>query len=138
MHSYHEGKPEKPSHNSHKHSAPSSSAGSNDLIANTYEQLKKGREVTAAHAEHHQHPAQLESIRDVEYNGHQIVIRTHYDIKVDGKPFTVHVYVDNAGMVSTHALPAYSFASTVDLVKNLIDAFPNNFEKKKTTTRPRG
>ena len=135
MHSPHK-KPEKPRHASHGHPA-SSSVGSQDILATTYKQLKKGREVTAAHAEHAHHPAQLESMREVEYNGHRVVIRTLYDIKVDNKPLSVHVYVDNAGMVSTHALPNYSFASTVDLIKNLIDVFPNNFEKK-TTPRSKG
>lgn len=72
-----------------------------------------------------------ESIREIDYNGHRITIRTQYEIKVDGKPITGHVYVDNDGKVSTHALPAYSFVSTVDLVKKLIDAFPGNFGKKK-------
>lgn len=85
--------------------------------------------MSAGHADHPMGPH--DSVREVDYNGHRITIRTHYEIEVDGKPITGHVYVDNDGKVSTHALPAYSFVSTIDLVKKLIDAFPDNFRKKK-------
>jgi hypothetical protein len=40
-----------------------------------------------------------------------------------------HLYVDNSGRVSSHAMPTYSFVSTVELIKKLIDAFPANFAK---------
>jgi hypothetical protein len=52
--------------------------------------------------------------------------------------------VDNRGKVSAHALPNYSFVSAVDLVKKIIDEFPDDFAAKKksyrsnsTTTRRR-
>jgi hypothetical protein len=40
--------------------------------------------------------------------------------------------VDNKGKVSAHALPNYSFVSAVDLVKKMIDEFPDDFTKKKS------
>jgi hypothetical protein len=101
-----------------------------DLLAYSYKQLKAGKPVAAArHAEHDKGPFQ--SVREVEYKGHKIAIYTQYEIRVDGEPFTSHVYVDNTGKVSTHALPAYSFVSAVDLVKKIIDEFPDDF----TTTK---
>jgi hypothetical protein len=107
-----------------------------DLLAYSYKQLKAGKPVAAAgHAEHDKGPFQ--SVREVEYKGHKITIYTQYEIRVDGEPFTSHIYVDNTGKVSTHALPAYSFVSAVDLVKKIIDEFPDDFTttKKKSSSR---
>ena len=77
------------------------------------------------------HHAQMESmrasLRTASYKGHEIVIRTTYEITVDGKPFETHVIVDNSGRVHYHGLPTRDFASTVDLVKKVIDLFPNDF-----------
>jgi hypothetical protein len=88
--------------------------------------LNTGQPVVAGHAGHEGH---FVSVREAEYKGHKITVRTHYEIRVDGKPISGHIYVDNSGRVSSHAMPAYSFVSTVDLVKKLIDAFPANFAK---------
>jgi hypothetical protein len=96
--------------------------------------LKAGQPVAAGHAEHDKGPFQ--SVREIEYKDHKIAIRTQYEIRVDGKPFSGHIYVDNMGKVSTHALPTYSFASAVDLVKKMIDTFPDDFTtKKKSSSR---
>jgi hypothetical protein len=35
--------------------------------------------------------------------------------------------VDHKGKVSAHSLPNYSFVSTVDLVRNITDEFPEDF-----------
>jgi hypothetical protein len=99
---------------------------SKDLLSDAYKRLSAGQPVVAGHAGHE---GPFESVREVEYKGHNIIIRTHYEIRVDGKPLGGHIYVDNSGRVSSHAMPTYSFVSTVDLVKKLIDAFPSNFAK---------
>ena len=99
---------------------------SKDLLSDAYERLNEGQPVVAGHAGHE---GPFESVREVEYKGHSIIIRTHYEISVDGKPLGGHIYVDNSGRVSSHAMPTYSFVSTVDLIKKLIDAFPANFAK---------
>jgi hypothetical protein len=116
------------------HTHKKSSHQHRDVLAYVNKQLKAGRPVAMGHAVHRGMP--FESVRDIEYNGHHIIIRTQYQIKVDGKSLSGHIYVDNTGRVSTHALPNYSFTSTVDLVKKLIDAFPANFAKasKKIST----
>jgi hypothetical protein len=108
------------------HSHHGLSKRSKDLLSDAYRRLSAGQPVIAGHAGHE---GPFESVREVEYKGHNIIIRTHYEIRVDGKPLGGHIYVDNSGRVSSHAMPTYSFVSTVDLVKKLIDAFPANFAK---------
>jgi hypothetical protein len=128
--------------NNRSHSHKSSSRSPSDLIAYSSKQLKAGKPVAAGHAEHDKRPFQ--SVREIDYKGHKIIIYTQYEIKIDGKPFSGHIYVDNRGKVSAHALPNYSFLSTVDLVKKMIDEFPDDLITKgkshrsnSTTTRRR-
>ena len=137
MDSHHKGRSK---NRSHAHKSPSRLPS--DLIAYSSKQLKAGKPVTAVHAEHDKGPFQ--SVREVDYKGHKITIYTQYQIKIDGKRFSGHIYVDNRGKVSAHALPNYSFVSAVDLVKKIIDEFPDDFATKKksyrsnsTTTRKR-
>jgi hypothetical protein len=112
------------SHNHTHHHEPSKK--SKDLLSDAYKRLNAGQPVVAGHAGHE---GPFESVREAEYKGHKITIRTHYEIRIDGKPIGGHIYVDNSGRVSSHAMPTYSFVSTVDLVKKLIDAFPASFAK---------
>jgi hypothetical protein len=116
---------------SHAHKSPSRPPA--DLIAYSSKQLKAGKPVTAGHAEHDKGPFQ--SVREVDYKDHKITIYTQYKIRVDGKALGGHIYVDNTGKVSAHALPNYSFVSAVDLVKKMIDEFPDDFTTKKKSHR---
>jgi hypothetical protein len=83
----------------------------------------------------HGHGMPMESTREATYYGHHIVIRTTYHIEVDGMPIEGHLGVTNDGQVHYHAVPNLSFASAVDLVKQLIDTFPEDFE---AATDPHG
>ena len=76
----------------------------------------------------HHHPGPIETVREAVYDGHRIVIRTTYEIQVDGRPVTGHLGVANDGRVHYHPVPNLSFASAVDMVKSLIDTFPEDFE----------
>jgi hypothetical protein len=76
----------------------------------------------------HGHGSPTESTREVTYRGHHILIRTAYHIEVDGMPIQGHLGVTNDGQVHYHAIPNLSFASAVELVKQLIDTFPEDFE----------
>jgi hypothetical protein len=67
------------------------------------------------------------SLRQADYKGHHIVIRTTYDIRVDGVPLTGHLGVTDDGRVHYHAVPNVSFASAIDTVKEIIDVFPDDF-----------
>ncbi len=96
-----------------------------DLLAEAYSLLKANKPVTGPHGSHS--GSQFTSVREIDYKNHHIVIRTRYEIEIDGKIMNNQIYVDNEGKVSSHALPAYSFPSTVDLIKRLVDKFPNSF-----------
>jgi hypothetical protein len=77
-----------------------------------------------------QHKGGQEIVREDHYKGHHIVVRTKYNIAVDGRAVTGHIMLTNAGDVQYHGLPNYSFDSTVELTRALIDNFPEDFEKK--------
>ena len=79
------------------------------------------RSAAAAHA--HGHP----SVRTAEHNGHTIEIRTTYDVRIDGEPMEAHLGVGNDGNVHYHGLPNYSEASAIDLMRRVIDAFPDDY-----------
>lgn len=76
---------------------------------------------------HHHGP--IETVRTDTYRGHKIVVRTTYEIEVDGRPLRGHLGVGNDGTVHYHPLPNYSFESAVDLVRQVIDSFPEKFEE---------
>jgi hypothetical protein len=67
------------------------------------------------------------SIREADYKDHKISVKTTYHIEVDGRPVTGHIDVSNEGTIAYHGLPNMSFDSTIDLVKMLIDQFPDDF-----------
>ncbi|MFB7666488.1 hypothetical protein ACFC1R_21470 [Kitasatospora sp. NPDC056138] len=67
------------------------------------------------------------SVRTAEFLGHRIVVTTTYHVTVDGKPLEVGLDVDDSGMLSCHALPAYQFVSAVDAVRVLIKNYPDAF-----------
>jgi hypothetical protein len=66
-------------------------------------------------------------LRTATYKGHQIAIRTTYEITIDGQPLEAHMAVSNDGRVHYHGLPNYSSSSGIDLMKEVIDAFPDDF-----------
>ena len=65
--------------------------------------------------------------RETDYKGHHIVVRTKYEVEVDGKRLTGHMGVDDAGSVHYHPIPNMSFTSALDMIKKIIDVFPNDF-----------
>jgi hypothetical protein len=69
----------------------------------------------------------VETVRETEHKGHHIVVRTTYQVEVDGRVLHVPLGVDNDGHVHCHSLPNYQFTSALGLVKQLIDSFPADF-----------
>ena len=107
-----------------------------ELIAKYVKQnMQKARKSSSMMAMMH-HEGGQEIVREDDYKGHHVVIRTTYNIAVDGKEVTGHIMLTNAGQVQYHGLPNHSFDSTVDLVRALIDNFPEDFEKKKQQSKP--
>ena len=72
----------------------------------------------------HEHEA---SIREDHYKGHRITIRTTYEIEIDGRPFHGTLDVSNAGNVQYHGLPNVSANSAIELMRSVIDTFPDDF-----------
>lgn len=69
----------------------------------------------------------MANVREAEYDGHHIVVRTSYEIEVDGRMVMGHLGVTNDGKVHYHPIPNFAFASAIDMVKKLIDIFPDDF-----------
>jgi hypothetical protein len=65
--------------------------------------------------------------READYKGHHIVVRTTYEVEVDGKRLMGHMGVSDAGSVHYHPIPNLSFTSALDMVKKIIDVFPSDF-----------
>lgn len=92
-----------------------------------YAKVVLSKKHNVGHAGH----AHAESVRKAEHAGHKIEIRTHYTVKVDGKTVPLPLSVGDDGNVVCHALPNYLFSSAVDLVKTVIDTYPDDFAKRK-------
>jgi hypothetical protein len=99
------------------------------------EYLSRTREKTPKHAVHGVGGAQ--SVREDNYRGHEIEIVTTYKILVDGKNIRAPLGVDASGHVHCHSLPNYQTASAVDMVRALIDGFPEEFEAKPARRKSR-
>jgi hypothetical protein len=72
------------------------------------------------------------SVRELTHKGHDIKIITTYRVEVDGKPADMHLSVDEDGQVYTHATPFVTYASAVDLMKEVMDAYPDAFSDSDT------
>lgn len=69
------------------------------------------------------------SVREITHNGHNVRVITTYRVEVDGKPADMHLSVDEDGQVFTHATPFVTYASAVDLMKEVMDAYPDAFSE---------
>jgi len=76
----------------------------------------------APHAGH-----EATAVREFAHAGHVVKIITTYRVEVDGNPVRAHLSVDEDGRVYTHATPFDTYASAVDLMKAVIDSYPESF-----------
>jgi len=65
--------------------------------------------------------------RETNYKGHHIIVRTKYEVEIDGQRLMGHLGVNDAGSVHYHPIPNMSFSSALDMVRKIIDVFPNDF-----------
>jgi hypothetical protein len=61
------------------------------------------------------------SVREFDHRGHHVRIVTHYDVTIDGEPWTRPMEVLADGSVVSHDLPQYVVPSAVDLLRSVID-----------------
>lgn len=94
-----------------------------DVVSEGVRTLRRG--MTEGHAGGH---GTTTSVRTAEHRGHTIELITHYEIRVDGRPVEIPLHVDNDGRVTCHAVPNYQSVSGVDVVKKVIDAYPDSFQ----------
>jgi hypothetical protein len=88
--------------------------------------------------EHRMGGAHEKSVRTFIHKGHEISITTMYQVKIDGRMVHLPLLVSQDGHVQSHAAPNYSQSSAVDMVKTLIDLFPEDFKKKPRARRAGG
>ena len=69
----------------------------------------------------------LVSVRNADHGDHKITITTTYEIEVDGSPFTGHLMVLDDGTLHCHGIPYQSYASVVDLMRDIVDLYPESF-----------
>lgn len=89
------------------------------------------RHATQVKQSQKRHHAATETIREADHRGHHIVVKTRYEISVDGRKVLGHLGVSNDGHVHYHPIPNLSFASALDMVKAIVDVFPHQFDNKK-------
>lgn len=85
------------------------------------------REQYPDYVEHHAMHQPLTSERTFAHAGHQVRVTTTYQIEVDGVPVQLHALVDDQGRVVSHSTPFVSYGSAPDMVKALINRFPESF-----------
>ena len=90
-----------------------------------FKKLMKASGQSMAHGMH--------SMREDVYKGHHITVMTSYEVRIDGKLFKGQLSVTNAGNVHYHGIPNVAFASAIDLVKAVIDQFPDEFPARKAS-----
>lgn len=75
----------------------------------------------------HGHEHDQVSVRTTVYKGHRISIRTKYEISINDRPIKGHIGVSDEGDVHYHGLPNYADRSAIDVMKAVVDAFPDDF-----------
>lgn len=83
----------------------------------------------------HEHDGPIKSIRTAKHNGREIKITATYDIRIDGRRVGGHLEVNNDGQVHNHGLPNYKWASMIDMCKQLVNSFPEDFPKRKVRAK---
>jgi hypothetical protein len=117
---------------SYAHKSPSRLPS--DLLAYSYKLLKAGQPVAAGYAEHHECPFQ--SVRQIEYNGHKIVVHTQYmNWQTNHDHFSVHVNhalrYSATILLRFFILPIlYRSRQAITFFEDTVYSFNNIFERK--------
>ena len=82
---------------------------------------------SGGHGHGHGHAVAISTEREAMHAGCHIRVKTTYEISVNGQPFAGHVVVGNDGQMYTHACPYTDFPSAIDMMKHLVDVYPEFF-----------
>lgn len=67
------------------------------------------------------HP--LEKVEEFEHEGRKILVRTRYEIEIDGVPVKTHMSIRSDGRFFSHALPYFSFSSPREMAQALAEYY---------------
>jgi hypothetical protein len=76
----------------------------------------------------HTHESLARSDRTLEHRGRTITITTTYEVRVEARPVTLHMMVDEEGRLWSHLCPYLTFATAPELVRHLLTRMPHLFE----------
>ena len=77
---------------------------------------------------HHAKQA-LTSVRTACHAGRRIKITTTYKVEIDDHPIRFQADVDNEGCLHCHTMPYTTYTSAIDLVKSLVEHYPEALEE---------
>jgi len=77
--------------------------------------------------EGHDHPGAhdhaLEKVEEFEHAGRKIVLRTRYEILIDGEQVKTHMSIRSDGRFFSHALPYVTFSSPQEMAAALAEYY---------------
>jgi hypothetical protein len=76
------------------------------------------------HVAHAHVDGPVTSTRTLAARGNTIVIKTTYEISIEGKPWPLHMMVDSDGRLWSHLCPYSTFATAPELVSYLLEHAP--------------
>ena len=86
----------------------------------------------------HTHESLGRSDRTLEHQGRTITITTTYEVRVEQRPITLHMMVDEEGRLWSHLCPFLTFATAPELVRHLLTRMPHLFEAAQPSSRGGG
>ncbi|HKU44357.1 MAG TPA: hypothetical protein VJR89_39630 [Polyangiales bacterium] len=77
-----------------------------------------------AYAEHTHTTGPVTSSRTIHAGGHEIEVRTTYEVRLDGQAVALNIMVDSDGRLWTHLCPYATFATAPELVEYVLEHAP--------------
>jgi hypothetical protein len=89
-----------------------------------------------AHPQHVTGP--VTTTRSLQVAGHELAIRTSYEVFIDGRALPLHMMVDSDGRLWSHLCPYHTFGTASDLVEYVLEHAPEALVGLVTTSDPHG
>ena len=77
-----------------------------------------------AYAQHSHATGPVTSTRTIQVGGHDIEVRTTYEVRLDGETLSLNLMVDSDGRLWTHLCPYVTFATAPELVEYILERAP--------------
>jgi len=89
-----------------------------------------------AYAHHVHTEGPVTTSRIIDSGGHEIEVRTTYEVRLDGEAIDVNMMVDSDGRLWTHLCPYRTFATAPELVEYVLDHAPEALLGLTEASRP--